>query len=135
MYETCVCRLFLFQILPYVFLSLLLHTCIWLLFYLGYCSWLMCRVSILCVGTMLNVVPATQTLRDRHFLAVDKNKPREAPARPANANSSSQGSALTGGNNQNQQHPPPDLVCLLLLLFCCALKMQTRLTASETITE
>lgn len=44
--------------------------------------------------------------------AVDKNKPREAPAKPANNNnsSSSQGAAPGGGNNQNQQHPPPDLV-------------------------
>ncbi|XP_027138553.1 microtubule-associated tumor suppressor 1 homolog isoform X2 [Larimichthys crocea] len=37
---------------------------------------------------------------------VDKNKPREAPARPANSNS--QGAAPAGGNNQNQQQPPPD---------------------------
>ncbi|XP_042284944.1 microtubule-associated tumor suppressor 1 homolog isoform X3 [Thunnus maccoyii] len=42
--------------------------------------------------------------------SVDKNKPREAPARSTNCNSSSQLSAPAGGNNQNQQQPPPDLV-------------------------
>ncbi|XP_067440515.1 microtubule-associated tumor suppressor 1 homolog A-like [Thunnus thynnus] len=41
--------------------------------------------------------------------SVDKNKPREAPARSTNCNSSSQLSAPAGGNNQNQQQPPPDL--------------------------
>ncbi|GAA6225840.1 microtubule-associated tumor suppressor 1-like isoform X2 [Lates japonicus] len=41
---------------------------------------------------------------------VDKNKPREAPARPANTNSSSQVAAPAGGNSQNQQQPQPDLV-------------------------
>ncbi|KAM9363254.1 uncharacterized protein ABDE67_014660 [Symphorus nematophorus] len=41
---------------------------------------------------------------------VDKNKPREAPARPTNSNSNSQGAAPAGGNNQNQQQTPPDLV-------------------------
>lgn len=90
---------------------------IWLLFYLWCCFWLMGWVSILCVNTMLNVVPATQTIRERHFLAVDNNKPREAPARPTNANSSSQGAAPAGGNNQNQKQPPPNLVCHLLLYF------------------
>ncbi|XP_026214612.1 microtubule-associated tumor suppressor 1 homolog isoform X2 [Anabas testudineus] len=40
---------------------------------------------------------------------VDKNKPREAPARPTNANGSSQ-VAPAGGTNQNQLQPPPDLV-------------------------
>ncbi|CAK6976086.1 microtubule-associated tumor suppressor 1 homolog isoform X3 [Scomber scombrus] len=42
--------------------------------------------------------------------SVDKNKPREAPARSTNNNSSSQLPAPAGGNNQNQQQPPPDLV-------------------------
>ncbi|XP_041641961.1 microtubule-associated tumor suppressor 1 homolog [Cheilinus undulatus] len=44
---------------------------------------------------------------------VDKNKPREAPARPTNTSSGSQGAAgavTAAGNNQNQQQPPPDLV-------------------------
>ncbi|XP_018556450.1 microtubule-associated tumor suppressor 1 isoform X2 [Lates calcarifer] len=41
---------------------------------------------------------------------VDKNKPREAPARPTNTNSSSQVAAPAGGNSQNQQQPHPDLV-------------------------
>lgn len=41
---------------------------------------------------------------------VDKNKPREAPARPTNTNSSSQVAAPAGGNNQKKQQPPPDLV-------------------------
>lgn len=67
-----------------------------------------------CVDAMLNVVPATHTLRGRHFLVVDKNKPREPPARPTNTNSNSQAAAPAGGNSQNQQQPPPDLVCLLL---------------------
>ncbi|XP_032395196.1 microtubule-associated tumor suppressor 1 homolog isoform X2 [Etheostoma spectabile] len=39
---------------------------------------------------------------------VDKNKPREAPARPAN--SSSQIAAPGGGNSQKKHQPPPDLV-------------------------
>ncbi|KAM4584924.1 uncharacterized protein PAE49_004330 isoform 2-T3 [Odontesthes bonariensis] len=39
--------------------------------------------------------------------AVDKNKPREAPTRPANTSSSSQSPA---GNQQNQQLPPAELV-------------------------
>ncbi|KAF0037818.1 hypothetical protein F2P81_010692 [Scophthalmus maximus] len=42
--------------------------------------------------------------------AVDKNKPREAPARPANTHSSSQAAAPARGNGQNQLQPPPDLV-------------------------
>ncbi|KAM7393553.1 hypothetical protein PAMP_020416 [Pampus punctatissimus] len=42
--------------------------------------------------------------------SVDKNKPREAPARSTNCNSSSQVAAPAGGNNQNQQQPPPDLI-------------------------
>ncbi|XP_050924284.1 uncharacterized protein LOC108896736 isoform X2 [Lates calcarifer] len=42
--------------------------------------------------------------------SVDKNKPREAPARPTNTNSSSQVAAPAGGNSQNQQQPHPDLV-------------------------
>ncbi|XP_070710754.1 microtubule-associated tumor suppressor 1 homolog [Pempheris klunzingeri] len=45
---------------------------------------------------------------------VDKNKPREASAKPTNTSSSSQVAAPAGGNNQNQnqqqQQPPPDLV-------------------------
>ncbi|XP_035492626.2 microtubule-associated tumor suppressor 1 homolog isoform X2 [Scophthalmus maximus] len=41
---------------------------------------------------------------------VDKNKPREAPARPANTHSSSQAAAPARGNGQNQLQPPPDLV-------------------------
>uniref|UniRef100_A0A671UWN8 Microtubule associated tumor suppressor 1b n=1 Tax=Sparus aurata TaxID=8175 RepID=A0A671UWN8_SPAAU len=41
---------------------------------------------------------------------VDKNKPREAPARPTNTKSSSQGAAPATGNHQNQQQPPPDPV-------------------------
>ncbi|XP_044045632.1 microtubule-associated tumor suppressor 1 homolog isoform X2 [Siniperca chuatsi] len=41
---------------------------------------------------------------------VDKNKPREVPARPTNTNNSSQVAASAGGNNQNQQQPPPDLI-------------------------
>ncbi|XP_073332315.1 uncharacterized protein [Pagrus major] len=41
---------------------------------------------------------------------VDKNKTREAPARPTNTNSGSQGAAPAAGNHQNQQQPPPDLV-------------------------
>lgn len=113
----CLCRF-----LPFSFLDVVVVetdrrsvcVCIWLLFCSECCSWLMGWVSIVCVNTMLNVVPATQTIRDRHFLAVDKNKPREAPAKPTN---SSQGSVPTGGNNQNQQQPPPDLVCRLLLYF------------------
>ncbi|XP_034748858.1 microtubule-associated tumor suppressor 1 homolog isoform X2 [Etheostoma cragini] len=40
--------------------------------------------------------------------AVDKNKPREAPARPTN--SSSQVAAPGGGNSQKKHQPPPDLV-------------------------
>ncbi|XP_042340247.1 microtubule-associated tumor suppressor 1 homolog [Plectropomus leopardus] len=40
---------------------------------------------------------------------VDKNKPRETPARPVNNNSSSQ-LAPAGGNNQKKQQPPPDLI-------------------------
>lgn len=59
------------------------------------------------MDTMLNV--ATHTLRGRRSFAVDKNKPREAPARPTNANGSSQ-VAPAGGTNQNQLQPPPDLV-------------------------
>ncbi|XP_028451813.1 microtubule-associated tumor suppressor candidate 2 homolog isoform X2 [Perca flavescens] len=42
--------------------------------------------------------------------AVDKNKPREAPARPTNTNSSSQVVAPGGGNSQKKHQPPPDLV-------------------------
>ncbi|XP_072240160.1 uncharacterized protein [Leuresthes tenuis] len=51
--------------------------------------------------------------------AVDKNKPREAPTRPANASSSSQSPAGTQQNQQNQQNlqnlqnlqlPPAELV-------------------------
>ncbi|KAM7418364.1 hypothetical protein PAMA_015811 [Pampus argenteus] len=42
--------------------------------------------------------------------SVDKNKPREAPARSTNCNSSSQVAAPAGGNNQNQQQPPQDLI-------------------------
>ncbi|XP_074484527.1 uncharacterized protein LOC141763721 isoform X2 [Sebastes fasciatus] len=42
---------------------------------------------------------------------VDKNKPREAPARPTtHTNGSSQLAAPAGGNNQKKQPPPPDLV-------------------------
>ncbi|KAM7010249.1 uncharacterized protein LKV04_002051 [Tautogolabrus adspersus] len=42
---------------------------------------------------------------------VDKNKPREAPARPTNTSSGSQGAAAepAGGNNQNHQQPPPEV--------------------------
>ncbi|XP_028998786.1 microtubule-associated tumor suppressor 1 homolog isoform X2 [Betta splendens] len=43
-------------------------------------------------------------------MSVDKNKPREAPARPVNTSSSSHAAAPAGGTNQNQQQPPPDLV-------------------------
>lgn len=60
------------------------------------------------MDTMLNV--ATHKVRGRHSLAVDKNKPREAPVRPTNTNSSSNIAAPAGGTNQNQQQPPPDLV-------------------------
>lgn len=70
-----------------------------------------------CEDTMLNVIPATHTLSRRRSLAVDKNKPREAPTRSTNCNSSLQVPAPAGGNNQNQQQPPPDLVCPLLLVF------------------
>ncbi|XP_031168946.1 microtubule-associated tumor suppressor 1 homolog isoform X2 [Sander lucioperca] len=42
--------------------------------------------------------------------AVDKNKPREAPARPTNTNSSSQVAAPGGGNSQKKHQAPPDLV-------------------------
>ncbi|XP_031722907.1 microtubule-associated tumor suppressor 1 homolog isoform X2 [Anarrhichthys ocellatus] len=41
---------------------------------------------------------------------VDKNKPREALARPTNANTSSLAAAPARGNNQRKQHPPPELV-------------------------
>ncbi|XP_040001663.1 microtubule-associated tumor suppressor 1 homolog [Xiphias gladius] len=41
---------------------------------------------------------------------VDKNKPREASARPTNTNSNLKVAAPAGGNSQNQQQPPPDLV-------------------------
>ncbi|XP_034543421.1 microtubule-associated tumor suppressor 1 homolog isoform X2 [Notolabrus celidotus] len=41
--------------------------------------------------------------------SVDKNKPREAPARPSNSSSSQGAAPPAGGNNQNQQQPPPDL--------------------------
>ncbi|KAI3352635.1 hypothetical protein L3Q82_019220 [Scortum barcoo] len=41
---------------------------------------------------------------------MDKNKPREAPAKPTNANSSPRVAAPAGENIQNQQQPPPDLV-------------------------
>ncbi|XP_035030369.1 microtubule-associated tumor suppressor 1 homolog isoform X2 [Hippoglossus stenolepis] len=41
---------------------------------------------------------------------VDKNKPREAPARPTNTNSSSQAAAPAKVNSQNQLQPPPELV-------------------------
>lgn len=68
-----------------------------------------------CVNTMWNVVPVTHTLNGHRSLVVDKNKPREAPARSTNSNSSSQLPAPAGGNNQNQQQPPPDLVCCLAL--------------------
>lgn len=125
------CRFFPFWMLWWSRLTdtVCVCVCIWLLFCSECCSWLMGWVSIVCLNTMLNVVPATQTIRERHFLAVDKNKPREAPARPTN---SSQGSAPTGGNNQNQQQPPPDLVCRLFLYFRalrCSLS-----SAAETIT-
>uniref|UniRef100_A0A3Q3GKE1 Microtubule associated tumor suppressor 1b n=1 Tax=Labrus bergylta TaxID=56723 RepID=A0A3Q3GKE1_9LABR len=58
---------------------------------------------------MLNVRPATHTLRCRRSLAVDKNKPREAPARPINTSSGSQGAEPAGGNNQNHQQTPPEV--------------------------
>ncbi|XP_026159561.1 microtubule-associated tumor suppressor 1 homolog isoform X2 [Mastacembelus armatus] len=41
---------------------------------------------------------------------VDKNKARDAPARPTNTNSTSQAAAATGGNNQNHQQAPTNLV-------------------------
>uniref|UniRef100_A0A3Q3KWS8 Microtubule-associated tumor suppressor 1 homolog n=1 Tax=Mastacembelus armatus TaxID=205130 RepID=A0A3Q3KWS8_9TELE len=44
------------------------------------------------------------------FHAVDKNKARDAPARPTNTNSTSQAAAATGGNNQNHQQAPTNLV-------------------------
>ncbi|XP_036948525.1 microtubule-associated tumor suppressor 1 homolog isoform X4 [Acanthopagrus latus] len=40
--------------------------------------------------------------------SVDKNKPREVPARPTTTNSGSQGAAPATGNHQNQQQLPPD---------------------------
>ncbi|XP_065806153.1 microtubule-associated tumor suppressor 1 homolog isoform X2 [Labrus bergylta] len=40
---------------------------------------------------------------------VDKNKPREAPARPINTSSGSQGAEPAGGNNQNHQQTPPEV--------------------------
>uniref|UniRef100_A0A8C9ZZD4 Microtubule-associated tumor suppressor 1 homolog n=1 Tax=Sander lucioperca TaxID=283035 RepID=A0A8C9ZZD4_SANLU len=43
-------------------------------------------------------------------IPVDKNKPREAPARPTNTNSSSQVAAPGGGNSQKKHQAPPDLV-------------------------
>lgn len=47
---------------------------------------------------MLNV---SRTLTPRHSLAVDKNKPREAPTRPASG-----GSQITTGNQQNLAAEP-----------------------------
>ncbi|XP_068583736.1 microtubule-associated tumor suppressor 1 homolog isoform X2 [Cebidichthys violaceus] len=41
---------------------------------------------------------------------VDKNKPREAPARPTKTNTSSLVAAPAGGNNHRKQHFPPELV-------------------------
>ncbi|XP_056136368.1 microtubule-associated tumor suppressor 1-like [Lampris incognitus] len=42
--------------------------------------------------------------------AVDKNKPRGAPARPITANTAAPPPVSTSGSNQNQQQPPPELV-------------------------
>nr|XP_046256629.1 microtubule-associated tumor suppressor candidate 2 homolog isoform X3 [Scatophagus argus] len=55
-----------------------------------------------------NTVWAQQLCMPAWQPPVDKNKPREAPARPTNFNSSTQGAAPAGGNNQQQ--PPPDLL-------------------------
>ncbi|XP_054460390.1 microtubule-associated tumor suppressor 1 homolog isoform X4 [Anoplopoma fimbria] len=41
---------------------------------------------------------------------VDKNKPREVPARSTNNSSSSHAASPAGGNNQRKQHYPPELV-------------------------
>ncbi|KAK2815551.1 hypothetical protein Q5P01_026018 [Channa striata] len=64
---------------------------------------------------------------------VDKNKPREAPARPTNANSGSQAVVPAGGTDQNQQQPPPDLVADVVNLNAPVTPVQVSVTES-TIT-
>ena len=81
---------------------------------------------------ILNAVPAVHIKRHRS-LAVDKNKPREAPARPTNTNSSSQAAAPAKVNSQNQLQPPPELVRILLFLLDPNSARQKKDTKSKSL--
>lgn len=89
------------------------------------CCFLLCVVEpwVECVDAMLNVAPAARALRGRRSLAVDKNKPREAPVRTTNANAA-------GGGDHHQQLPPPDPVRRLLLLHLASLWFSITLKTS-----
>lgn len=62
-------------------------------------------------------------LTDQYFLAVDKNKPQEAPARQRSTNITSQGTAASA-QNQNQQQPSSDWVNHLLPLYLALSSVQ-----------